>query len=42
LINQFAYGGVGANIPAPPCEEQQPLGTLIGQSGKYPHVQAAP
>ena len=39
LINRFAYSGVGANIPAPPCEEQAPLGNLIGQSGKYPHIE---
>jgi ABC-type transporter Mla subunit MlaD len=43
LINRFAYAGAGSNIPAPPCEEQAPLGDLIGQSGKYPHVtQEAP
>ncbi len=42
LINQFAYKGVGANIPAPPCDEQAPLGSLIGQTGKYPHVTEAP
>jgi phospholipid/cholesterol/gamma-HCH transport system substrate-binding protein len=42
LINQFAYAGVGANIPAPPCDEQAPLGNQIGQSGKYPHVTEAP
>ena len=43
LINRFAYAGVGANIPAPPCDEQAPLGNQIGQSGKYPHVtQEAP
>jgi phospholipid/cholesterol/gamma-HCH transport system substrate-binding protein len=39
LIDRFAYGGAGANIPAPPCDEQAPLGNLIGQSGKYPHVE---
>jgi virulence factor Mce-like protein len=38
LIDRFAYAGVGSNIPAPPCNEQAPLGDLIGQSGKYPHV----
>jgi hypothetical protein len=42
LINQFAYKNVGPNIPAPPCEEQAPLGNLIGQSGKYPHIAEAP
>jgi phospholipid/cholesterol/gamma-HCH transport system substrate-binding protein len=43
LINRFAYAGAGSNIPAPPCDEQAPLGNLIGQSGKYPHItQQAP
>jgi ABC-type transporter Mla subunit MlaD len=42
LVNQFAYQNVGPNIPAPPCVEQAPLGNLIGQSGKYPHVLADP
>jgi phospholipid/cholesterol/gamma-HCH transport system substrate-binding protein len=27
---------------APPCVEQQPLGNLLGQPGKYPQVKAAP
>jgi phospholipid/cholesterol/gamma-HCH transport system substrate-binding protein len=27
---------------APPCVEQQPLGNLLGQPGKSPHVTAAP
>ncbi|HYZ27846.1 MAG TPA: MlaD family protein [Thermoleophilaceae bacterium] len=39
LLDRFAYAGVGANIPAPPCDEQAPLGSLIGQSGKYPHIE---
>jgi virulence factor Mce-like protein len=38
LINRYAYAGAGSNVPAPPCDEQAPLGNLIGQSGKYPHV----
>jgi phospholipid/cholesterol/gamma-HCH transport system substrate-binding protein len=43
LINRFAYAGAGSNIPAPPCDEQAPLGNQIGQSGKYPHItQEAP
>ena len=37
LINRFAYAN--GNPTAPPCEEQAPLGRLIGQSGKYPHVE---
>jgi phospholipid/cholesterol/gamma-HCH transport system substrate-binding protein len=39
LIERFAYGSAGSNIPAPPCDEQAPLGNLIGQSGKYPHIE---
>jgi hypothetical protein len=27
---------------APPCSEQAPLGRVVGQSGKYPQVKAAP
>jgi ABC-type transporter Mla subunit MlaD len=42
LINRFAFAGQGSNIPAPPCTEQAPLGNLIGQTGKYPHVTQEP
>ena len=43
LIDKFVYGGNGpANVASPPCREQAPLGNLIGQTGKYPHVTAAP
>jgi phospholipid/cholesterol/gamma-HCH transport system substrate-binding protein len=30
------------NVPAPPCTEQPPNGRLVGQSGKYAQVKAAP
>ncbi|MEA2142260.1 MAG: phospholipid/cholesterol/gamma-HCH transport system substrate-binding protein [Solirubrobacteraceae bacterium] len=36
LINTYAYNN--GNPVAPPCEEQPPLGQLLGQTGKYPHV----
>ena len=36
LINTYAYGN--GNVAAPPCVEQAPLGNLLGQGGKYPHV----
>jgi virulence factor Mce-like protein len=36
LINQYAY--LNGNPVAPPCVEQGPLGALLGQGGKYPHV----
>jgi phospholipid/cholesterol/gamma-HCH transport system substrate-binding protein len=43
LIDKFVYGGNGpANVASPPCREQAPLGNLIGQTGRYPHVTAAP
>jgi virulence factor Mce-like protein len=43
LINQFVYGGQPpGSVAAPPCREQAPLGNLIGQTGKYPHVTVAP
>jgi hypothetical protein len=39
-IQQFVYGGVASSgNAAPPCEPQEPLGTLIGQSGAYPQLQ---
>ena len=43
LINQFVYGGQPpGSVAAVPCREPSPLGNLIGQSGRYPHVTAAP
>jgi hypothetical protein len=43
LIDQFVYGGQApANVPAPPCREQAPLGNLLGQPGRFPHVTIAP
>jgi phospholipid/cholesterol/gamma-HCH transport system substrate-binding protein len=36
LINKYAY--LDGNPVAPPCIEQSPLGNLVGQSGKYPHI----
>jgi phospholipid/cholesterol/gamma-HCH transport system substrate-binding protein len=37
-VSQFAL----ANPTAPPCTEQPPNGRLVGQSGKYAQVKAAP
>jgi phospholipid/cholesterol/gamma-HCH transport system substrate-binding protein len=46
LIPQAVYDGVQQfaldNPTAPPCDEQAPLGRVVGQSGKYPQVKAAP
>jgi ABC-type transporter Mla subunit MlaD len=39
-VNQFALNS--GTVPAPPCDEQAPLGDVVGQSGKYPQVKAAP
>ena len=36
LIDKYVYND--GNPGAPPCQEQAPLGRLVGQSGKYPHV----
>jgi phospholipid/cholesterol/gamma-HCH transport system substrate-binding protein len=40
LVNQFAYNN--GNVVSPPCVEQAPLGSQIGQSGKYPHITEEP
>ncbi|MEA2467804.1 MAG: phospholipid/cholesterol/gamma-HCH transport system substrate-binding protein [Thermoleophilaceae bacterium] len=39
-VNQFALNS--GTVPAPPCTEQPPLGQVVGQTGKYPQVKAAP
>jgi phospholipid/cholesterol/gamma-HCH transport system substrate-binding protein len=39
-INQFALNS--GTVPAPPCTEQAPLGQVVGQTGKYPQIKAAP
>ena len=39
-IKKFVYGiGTGNEGRAPPCVEQAPLGRLVGQPGRYPHVE---
>jgi ABC-type transporter Mla subunit MlaD len=40
LINEFVYPATG--VVAPPCDEQPPLGNIIGQPGRFPHLTAAP
>jgi phospholipid/cholesterol/gamma-HCH transport system substrate-binding protein len=44
LIQQFIYvNKPAAQLASPPCKAQAPLGSLLGQTGLYPHVnQAAP
>jgi phospholipid/cholesterol/gamma-HCH transport system substrate-binding protein len=39
-IKRFVYGiGTENEGRAPPCIEQRPLGRLVGQPGRYPHVE---
>jgi phospholipid/cholesterol/gamma-HCH transport system substrate-binding protein len=43
LIATFVYGGKAPEeVPAPPCKAQAPLGRLLGQPGRYPHLTAQP
>jgi hypothetical protein len=43
LIEKYAYAGQpAAGVPAPACKEQAPLGNLIGQFQRYPHLLVAP
>jgi hypothetical protein len=41
-INQFVYGGTTNAGAAPACKEQAPLGQLVGQGGRYPHLEPLP
>ena len=42
-IKRFVFGiGTGNDGRAPPCVEQAPLGRLVGQPGRYPHVEPLP
>jgi phospholipid/cholesterol/gamma-HCH transport system substrate-binding protein len=41
-VNQFVYGDPHNRGRAPPCEAQEPLGELVGESGTYPHLQPLP
>ena len=42
-IQRFVFGiGTGNEGRAPPCVEQAPLGRVVGQSGRYPHVEPLP
>jgi hypothetical protein len=39
-IERFVFGqGTENEGRAPPCVEQAPLGRIIGQSGRYPHLE---
>ncbi|MBX5468970.1 MAG: MCE family protein [Thermoleophilaceae bacterium] len=43
LIEQFIYGTKTPDqVAAPPCRAQAPLGSAIGQSGRYPHLTQDP
>jgi phospholipid/cholesterol/gamma-HCH transport system substrate-binding protein len=42
-IERFVFGIGTDNVGrAPPCVEQAPLGRLVGQPGRYPHVEPLP
>jgi phospholipid/cholesterol/gamma-HCH transport system substrate-binding protein len=42
-IERFVFGiGTENQGQAPPCIEQAPLGRLVGQPGRYPHVEPLP
>ena len=42
-IQRFVFGIGTDNVGrAPPCEEQAPLGRLVGQPGRFPHVEPLP
>jgi phospholipid/cholesterol/gamma-HCH transport system substrate-binding protein len=41
-ISYFTYGGSENRGAAPPCDQQAPLGRLVGQSGRYPALQPLP
>jgi virulence factor Mce-like protein len=42
LIKRFVYGGPENAGARPPCVAQDPLGSLVGQSGMYPALQPLP
>ncbi len=42
LIRRFVYGGPENAGARPPCDPQDPLGALVGQSGLYPALQPLP
>lgn len=43
LVEEFVFGGSDAGgYPAPPCREQAPLGRLVGQDGRFPHLRPIP
>jgi phospholipid/cholesterol/gamma-HCH transport system substrate-binding protein len=41
-ISYYTYGGSQNRGAAPPCDQQSPLGGLIGQPGWYPRLQPLP
>jgi phospholipid/cholesterol/gamma-HCH transport system substrate-binding protein len=43
LMVRFIYGGPeNADDAAPPCDQQAPLGPLVGQSGLFPRLEPLP
>ena len=41
-IEQFIFGGTDNRDKAPPCDPQAPLGSIVGQSGQFPHLEPLP
>ena len=41
-IEQFIFGGTENRDKAPPCDPQAPLGSIVGQSGQFPHLEPLP
>ena len=41
-IEQFIFGGTENRNAAPPCDPQAPLGSIVGQSGQFPHLEPLP
>jgi phospholipid/cholesterol/gamma-HCH transport system substrate-binding protein len=42
LVSYITFGGTENRDAAPPCDEQAPLGDLVGQGGRYPELQPLP
>jgi phospholipid/cholesterol/gamma-HCH transport system substrate-binding protein len=42
LIDKYVFGGTENRGKAPPCDQQPPLGRLVGQSGIFPRLEPLP
>jgi hypothetical protein len=41
-IDLFVFGGDENRGKAPPCDPQAPLGSTLGRSGQFPHLEPLP